>query len=56
VAAIPVASHATAGRLGDASAATEMRVSSASTFRFDHSSDQPISSRAAMRRSGSESA
>ena len=54
VAAIPVASHATAGRLGDASAATEIRVSSASTFRFDHSSDQPMSSRAAMRRSGSE--
>ena len=53
-AAMPVASHARAGRLGDASAATEMSVSSASAFRFDHSSDQPIFSRAAMRRSGSD--
>ena len=54
VAASPVASHATAGSLGDASAATERSVSSASAFRFDHSSDQPMFNRAAMRRSGSD--
>ncbi len=54
VAAIPVASHARAGCPGDASAAMAMRVSRASAFRFDHSSDQPIFSRAATRRSGSD--
>ena len=54
VAARPAASHPRAGHLGAASATTDRSVSSASAFRFDHSSDQPISSRAAMRRSGSD--